>query len=251
MKKQKKYLKADEEKIYELIRILKCTIIKENLTNEELEDFCNKMVFGKYGKIFGIILYNLDQARDVKNSIECKKLIDIFINKGYINEKEYLNLFGYYKKISKNNPFIYNTNELEIAIKKEIEEANLGKISVSDFLESGGTLSEIIPIFQDRFIKEISLNSEINNIRLKPIEYEVDIYEIIFLVSILNTLDISKETKTELLKTYYECLEEGKKDGFIKTKITIKKRPNLYSLLLENKQLQQFREIKNKKLIKK
>lgn len=64
-------------------------------------------------------------------------------------------------------------------------------------------------------------------------------------------MNISKETKTELLKTYYECLEEGKKDEFIKTKITIKKRPNLYSLLLENKQLQQFREIKNKKLIKK
>lgn len=71
-------------------------------------------------------------------------------------------------------------------------------------------------------------------------DVKIEIYKIVFLVSIIHTLDIENVVIKELLEVYYSGLEQGKLNGFTDTEIIISDKPNLINFFL-NQEIVEFK----------
>lgn len=231
-----KYLQADEYRLSLLIDVLLHTKITTILEQKTLEEFCYKLTFGKYGIVLAELLPVYCEKNKRIAEKDYREIIDNFNYYGYKNEKNYLQIFNIIKLKYQNSKELYDNYKIDILVQKEITSANIEKITVLDFFQNGGTLTDLKNILVMDNIFEFNLNTKITKPDINiddNFEYEVDMSEIIFLSSTLytKTKEISSQAKKELLEIYYECLEQGKEIGFEQRILKIKGKPNLYKYL--------------------
>ena len=231
-----KYLQADEYRLSLLIDLLLHTKITTILEQKTLEEFCYKLTFGKYGIVLAELLPVYWKKIKKLTEKDYREIIDKFNYYGYKNEKNYLQIFNIIKLKYPNSKELYDNYKIDILVQKEITSANIEKITVLDFFQNGGTLTDLKNILVMDNIFEFNLNTKITKPDINiddNFEYEVDMSEIIFLSSTLytKTKEISSQAKKELLEIYYECLEQGKEIGFEQRILKIKGKPNLYKYL--------------------
>ena len=245
-----KYLNFSEEKLDYLINILKSTSIKEQLNKEELDEFCYSILLGDYGKTLATILCYIDIIpRDKRKQSEYKELIKMYNDEGWDDEIEYLNTFDYFKNSTITNRFEFDFPLFEKLMYEEIykvkkeEEKHSTEYSVEELLDNGLTLDELIPIIlkNGNMYTEFNLDSRYSIDSKKEdiyLEYQTSWDNINKLVSRLYSLNISKETKLELMTVYFDNLDNN--DLINNNVITITNHPNLYDLLNQKGYLEDY-----------
>lgn len=232
----KKYLYADERKLNILIDTLRFTKLDKILDKKVFNEFCEKLVFGKYGESFAKILTTISNELEKEIYI---MLIHNFIKLGYNVEDEYLKIFN-----NENLALLeLDYDMIRNLVLLEIENVTSSKITVLEYLSNGGSLLELLNILGINGINNFDMNTKINFNHFEALqvlpEYTVNLLEISLLISNLSTLDVSKKTVEELLETYYEGLEKSKEEDF-SGNLTIKGKINLYKYLVENDMIESY-----------
>lgn len=235
-KETKKYLKADEGRIKILVQVLKKTNIKNILNSNMLNEFCNKIAYAKYGKIYARVLIAVGKFKVVGElPIAYRMFLVYYIDKGYNNETKYKELFEWINDFKEFSPLVFNYDEhLKSLVQNEIDVANEDKITVDKFIQNGGSLEELIDVIKNCEITDFNKDTKIPVSLLKTLKhekYEVSICQIDFLVSLLSSLNLGKKTEQELLESYYAGLEQSKNNGFSTDVLIVENKPRLYKLL--------------------
>ena len=206
----KKYLTADEEKRKMLVKVLKKTSISRVLC-----------VMGKF-KV------------GVEIPFEYQMFLIDYMNLGYNHEMEYKKLFQRVKNFAEFLPIIFEYHEqIELLVEQEIETVNEDKITIDEFMKNGGSVEALIDVLLKGEIKDFNGNTRIPVFLLETNikKYVVNIPQIGYLVSIMSSLDLGKETQRELLEVYYKGLEQSKQNGFSTDSLMVEDKPRLYRLL--------------------
>ena len=232
----RKYLKADEEKIKILVEVLKKTDIKNMINTDNFNDFCNKIAYAKYGKVYARVLCAIGKFDIVGElPISYKMFLLYYIDGGYNDEDIYKQLFEWINDFHLFTNFSFNYNEhLKSLVQKEIAAANEDKITIDNFIKNGGSLEELIAVIKNCEITDFNKDTKIPVSLLETMKhekYEVSICQIGFQVSQLSSLNLGKKTEQELLETYYAGLEQSKNNGFSTDVLVVENKPRLYKFL--------------------
>lgn len=234
----RKYLKADEEKIKILVKILKKTSVKRILDTDIFNEFCNKIIFGKYGKIYADVLCDIGKFNiGTRIPIKYQLFLINYINYGYNNEKKYKALFKDIEKFNEISSTSFDYEFTRILVEHEIKNTNKDKITIHEFLRSGGSLEELIDIMSKCEIKDFNLDTKIPVNDLKTInqeKFEASISQINYLVMKLPTLNMGKKTKIELLEVYYQEIVQKSQNNNQTDILILQNKPNLYKYLKRN-----------------
>lgn len=232
----KKYLKADEERLKILVEVLKKTSIKRILDTGMLNKFCNRIAYAKYGKVYARVLCAVGKFK-ITTEIPFEYLMFVleYIDGADNDEIKYKKIFERINKFSEFCSIVYDYNEhLKSLVEKEIDDANMDKITIDKFIQSGGTLEELINVINKCEIEDFNRDTKIPVSLLETMKnerYEVSICQIGYLVSLMSSLNLGKKTQVELLEVYYNGLEQSKKNGFSTDSLVVENKPKLYKLL--------------------
>jgi len=226
----KRYLGVDSKKIILLVDILKKTKIKEILQFSVLCEFCNRILYGIYGDVFGKMLVLVgDLSCFSYVPLKYFLLLEKYVRIGYCNEEEYRKIVKEITLFSKQDLTYEELLEQEIKIAKE-------ETTIDKFIKNNGSMDELVSILSLIELEEFDLQTKIPVSLVKSVEkerYEVDRVQIGFLVSMMSTLKLGKELEIELLEVYYKGLEFGRKNGFSTNVLIVENKPKLYRFLKE------------------
>ena len=130
--------------------------------------------------------------------------------------------------------FNLDIDYLNNLVEAEIENVKKNKTTIRDFLNSGGSLDELINILVDNQVSNFSLDTKIPVLLQTPNElkeFKVDTSTLGFLVSIMSSKNWNDDLKKELITAYYDGLKFCKSNDFSNTILTIVGKPNLYRYL--------------------
>ena len=232
----RKYLKADEERLKILVEVLMKTDIKNMINTDMFNDFCNKIAYAKYGKVYARVLCAVGKFKiDNGLPIAYRMFLLWYIEGGYNNEIKYEELFEWINDFKEFSPLVFNYDEhLKSLVQKEIDAANEDKITIDNFIKNGGSLEELIAVIKNCEITDFNKDTKIPVSLLETMKHEkceVSICQIGFLVSLLSNLNLDKKTEKELLETYYDGLKQSKNNGFSTDVLVVENKPRLYKFL--------------------